>query len=85
MKSARSNGILHEVVDLLQAQRREGLGPHAHRALHALLGEDVLVVALAHADEQAVVVGVKELVAGALDAVVLAGRAFTVVRNFDWS
>ena len=26
-------GVLHEVEDLLQAQRRERLGPDAHRAL----------------------------------------------------
>ena len=67
--------ILHEVEDLLQAQRGERLGPDAHRAVRALLGEDVLVVALPHADEQAVVVGVEEIVAGALRAVVVADGA----------
>ena len=68
-------GVLHEVEDLYHPQRGEGLGPYAHRALLALLGEDVLVVALPHAHEQPVVVRVEELVAGALRAVGVAGCA----------
>ena len=64
-----------------QAQRGEGLGPHAHRALLALLREHVLVVALPHANEQTVIVGVEELVAGALHAIVVPGRAADVAQE----
>ena len=68
--------VLHKVEDLLQAQRRERLGPDTHRPFLALFRENVFVVALAHGDEQAVVVGVEELIAGALHAVVVAGGSF---------
>ena len=68
--------VLHEVEDLLQAQRRERLGPDTHRPFLALLREDILVVAFAHGDEQAVIVGVEEFVAGALHAVVVASGSF---------
>ena len=83
--SARSNGSCIQVEDLLQAQLGEWLRPHPHRAFLALLREDVLVVALPHGDEQAVVVGVEELVARAFHAVVVAAVPLTVRRNSDWS
>ena len=68
--------VLHEVEYLLQAQRRERLGPDTHRPFLALLRKDILIVALAHGDEQAVVVGVEEFIAGALHGVVVTGSSF---------
>ena len=74
--------VLHQVEDLLQAQRRERLGPDTHRPFLALLGKDILVVALAIGHEQTVVVGVKKVVACALHAVVLAHRSFNRREEF---
>ena len=48
--------VLHDVEDLLQAERREWLRPDAHRSFLALLGEHVFVVPFPHRHENAVVV-----------------------------
>jgi hypothetical protein len=50
--------------------------------LHALLGKDVLEVTLSHAYEQAVVVGVGELVAGAFWSLLSFSSSYTAqVKN----
>ena len=74
--------VLHQVEDLLHAQRGERLRPETHRPFLALLGEDILVVALAIGHEQTVVVGVKKVVARALHAVVVAHRSFNRREEF---
>jgi hypothetical protein len=44
-----------------------------HRALHALLGEDVFVVTLPKGDQQSIVAGIEVIVARAFGAVVVRG------------
>jgi hypothetical protein len=74
--SARSYGSCIRLKIFCRRKRRERLGPDTHRPFLALLRENVFVVAFAHGDEQAIIVGVEELVTGALDAVVVAGGSF---------
>ena len=50
-----------------------------------LLGVDILVVALPQSHQQAVIVGVEELVAGDFRAVVIPGGALTLRRKAVWS
>ena len=84
--SARSNG---SCMRLKIFCRRSVVKGSAHTPIVpclALLGEDVLVVALPHGHEQAVVVGVEELVAGALRRRCCSPAVpLTLRRNADWS
>jgi hypothetical protein len=79
--------VLHEVENLLQAERRKRLSPKTHRALHALLGKDVFVVAVPVGYEQTIIVGVEarhfttDFVVRGVASPLLSGARLDVARN----